>query len=265
MIPIHPLAAPELKRWKDDGWRALVGRAPTDADPIFPNPKGKAILPRSADLLREDLEAADLPSKFDGQPFEFNDLRHSFSTWLSSAGVPKETRDRLMGHVPQSVGERHYTATDLRLLEAAIARIVLDPKADSRDAKPTNGGSQLSQELSHESGADTDQRQVAIVSPVLGGVAEWSKAAVLKTAVPATVPGVRIPSPPPAFSQENLVHCRHAWLVRRWRVRRRLRNHATADPPRFADRLTTAVANVPFERFPWPARIQRTETACWAG
>jgi hypothetical protein len=27
-------------------------------------------------------------------------------------------------------------------------------------------------------------------------VAEWSKAAVLKTAVPATVPGVRIPSPP---------------------------------------------------------------------
>jgi hypothetical protein len=31
---------------------------------------------------------------------------------------------------------------------------------------------------------------------VHGGVAEWSKAAVLKTAVPATVPGVRIPSPP---------------------------------------------------------------------
>jgi hypothetical protein len=30
----------------------------------------------------------------------------------------------------------------------------------------------------------------------LGGVAEWSKAAVLKTAVLARVPGVRIPSPP---------------------------------------------------------------------
>ena len=34
----------------------------------------------------------------------------------------------------------------------------------------------------------------------LGGVAEWSKAAVLKTAVPVTVPGVRIPSPPPIVS-----------------------------------------------------------------
>jgi hypothetical protein len=36
---------------------------------------------------------------------------------------------------------------------------------------------------------------------VLGGVAEWSMAAVLKTAVPVTVPGVRIPSPPLGFSR----------------------------------------------------------------
>ena len=35
---------------------------------------------------------------------------------------------------------------------------------------------------------------------VPGGVAERSKAAVLKTAVPVTVPGVRIPSPPPVIS-----------------------------------------------------------------
>jgi hypothetical protein len=34
----------------------------------------------------------------------------------------------------------------------------------------------------------------------IGGVAEWFKAAVLKTAVLARVPGVRIPSPPPAKS-----------------------------------------------------------------
>jgi hypothetical protein len=36
----------------------------------------------------------------------------------------------------------------------------------------------------------TDNKQI------LGGVAEWSKAAVLKTAELARVPGVRIPSPP---------------------------------------------------------------------
>jgi intergrase/recombinase len=53
-----------------------------------------------------------------GEPFEFNDLRHSFATWLASAGVPKETRDRLMGRAAASVGERHYTATDVQLLQA---------------------------------------------------------------------------------------------------------------------------------------------------
>ncbi len=38
-----------------------------------------------------------------------------------------------------------------------------------------------------------------------GGVAEWSKAAVLKTAVPARVPGVRIPSPPLIFQSFRVV------------------------------------------------------------
>src|SRR5579872_402544 len=33
----------------------------------------------------------------------------------------------------------------------------------------------------------------------LGGMCEWLKQAVLKTAVPETVPGVRIPLPPPLF------------------------------------------------------------------
>jgi hypothetical protein len=35
-----------------------------------------------------------------------------------------------------------------------------------------------------------------------GGMAEWSMAAVLKTAVPGRVPGVRIPLPPPASQRE---------------------------------------------------------------
>jgi hypothetical protein len=34
-----------------------------------------------------------------------------------------------------------------------------------------------------------------------GGMAEWSMAVVLKTTEPATVPGVRIPLPPPMFSK----------------------------------------------------------------
>src|SRR5437868_13158268 len=36
-----------------------------------------------------------------------------------------------------------------------------------------------------------------------GGMAEWSMAVVLKTTVPETVPGVRIPLPPPSFALDR--------------------------------------------------------------
>jgi hypothetical protein len=38
-----------------------------------------------------------------------------------------------------------------------------------------------------------------------GGVAEWFNAAVLKTVVPARVPGVRIPPPPPHSLHKSLI------------------------------------------------------------
>jgi hypothetical protein len=48
------------------------------------------------------------------------------------------------------------------------------------------------------------------VAPSSGRVAEWSNAAVLKTAEPETVPGVRIPPLPPSIvglkKIESLVH-----------------------------------------------------------
>ncbi len=39
---------------------------------------------------------------------------------------------------------------------------------------------------------------------ILGRMAEWSNAAVLKTAEPETVPGVRIPLLPPYYSLETI-------------------------------------------------------------
>ena len=41
-------------------------------------------------------------------------------------------------------------------------------------------------------------RTVVAVRPLRGGMCEWLKQAVLKTAVRETVPGVRIPLPPPS-------------------------------------------------------------------
>jgi len=124
-LPIHSQLRAALKAWHESGWKEKVGRGPKPSDPIFPGRGGRPCRQKSAALLREDLEAAKLPTIYEnGEPFEFNDLRHSFASWLASAEVPKETRDRLMGHSAASVGERHYTARDVpnRRDARAVAR-----------------------------------------------------------------------------------------------------------------------------------------------
>lgn len=52
-------------------------------------------------------------------------------------------------------------------------------------------------------------KNVCVILPIVhGGLAEWSKAAVLKTVVPARVPGVRIPKPPPIDKSHKIL-----WLL----------------------------------------------------
>jgi hypothetical protein len=45
--------------------------------------------------------------------------------------------------------------------------------------------------------ANAQRRVLDLLSNSRGGMAEWSMAVVLKTTEPETVPGVRIPLPPP--------------------------------------------------------------------
>jgi len=176
-IPLHSEATRRLKQWKTEGWKEYSGRASRDDDPIFPDEHGCPDRPKSAELLREDLEAAGLPTTYQGHPFEFNDLRHSFSTWLASAGVPKETRDRLMGHAAASVGERHYTARDVELLRQAIETIRLDPAGRPGHGSPPSQPPQLSPQLSQEelqdTGTDGQTLQNQIVRRGSQAVRQW--------------------------------------------------------------------------------------------
>ncbi|MDE3207212.1 MAG: tyrosine-type recombinase/integrase [Pseudomonadota bacterium] len=51
--------------------------------------------------------------------FRVHDLRHTFATRLRAAGVAKEDRSALLGHVTTSMPE-HYAAADVeRLVELA--------------------------------------------------------------------------------------------------------------------------------------------------
>jgi hypothetical protein len=100
-----------------------------------------------------------------------------------------------------------------------MVNVVNLPQSGAREAPPTSPapgglatrleGAQRAPAPGHPSGhaarPNIDDRPVPkpfnpmprFATPADGGVAEWSMAAVLKTAVLARVPGVRIPSPPP--------------------------------------------------------------------
>jgi integrase len=138
-LPLHSLAVRALKAWRATGWARWVGRHPQPTDFVFPNASGEGWRPATAKMLRADLRAAGLPAAFEGHPYTAHATRRSFSTWLREAGVDAETRDRLMGHAPASVGERHYTAMTaavLAKLRDAVELIELDLSSGELIALP---------------------------------------------------------------------------------------------------------------------------------
>jgi len=209
--PLHRLAVRALRAWKAVGWTKLVGRKPEGTDFVFPDDKGKARRPRDADNVRSDLVAAGLPTTFAGEQLTFKDcVRHSFATWLGAAGVADEIIGRLQGHAARSVTRRHYIGDTLAPLRDAIGRIQLDASASEVVRFPfvvaANAGdptrrfavtAELTADLPRPAVSGRGQREDKLAKVhVFGGVAERSKAAVLKTADGASHPGVRI-SPPP--------------------------------------------------------------------
>jgi integrase len=125
-LPLHPQTSKALHAWKTNGWVLLVGRQPRRSDPVFPNERGDHHRPRSAELLRHDLELAGCPTLFAGEhPLDFHATRRSFATWLEANGVSGDVIDRMMGHAAKNVRKRHYSATDIELMRRAVETIQL--------------------------------------------------------------------------------------------------------------------------------------------
>lgn len=113
-LPLHPSAIEALKWWREEGWKAWVGREPNDLDPIFSDQGGKHYRPNSARLLRIDLKHAGLPTGFVGKgdgklfPFEFHALRRTFAQLLEKVGLERSKISALMGHTAGDVTAEHY-------------------------------------------------------------------------------------------------------------------------------------------------------------
>jgi Phage integrase family len=92
--------------------------------------------PRDAELLREHLEAAGLPTKDEaGRPFVFHSLRHTFSTELEAAGAEGEIIDRMLGHRPATIRGRHYSKPSLEAMTRAVRLLILDPPTSNENGQ----------------------------------------------------------------------------------------------------------------------------------
>lgn len=95
-VPLHPLVVETLERMKHRQGRVFLTRAGT---PYYDSGKlaGGQVKTGWAGMCRRAGVSGVTP----------HTLRHSFSTWLTSAGVHPRVRDELMGHETSGMGSRY--------------------------------------------------------------------------------------------------------------------------------------------------------------
>jgi integrase len=71
-------------------------------------------------------------AKLEPRDLQLHECRHSYSSWLAAAGIPRERRDRYLGHVDTSMDWRYTHALDHQLLDDALALADYLRRADTR-------------------------------------------------------------------------------------------------------------------------------------
>lgn len=142
-LPLHPLTLEALKAWQQKGWKNYVGKAPNQADPLFPRGRGAAMgngnigqpgdfcFSESAGLVREDLERLELPTTFTDSTkgitinLDFHSLRHTFSHLLELAGADEAQIGVLLGHAPRNVVRSNYLSKNMKVFRDLVERLPL--------------------------------------------------------------------------------------------------------------------------------------------
>ena len=130
---MHPVLADMLTRWRL-GWGALIGRAPTAADPIVPRAPGRwrdapgtpHTKKTGGDLMDSILAALEIPPA----PMKAHALRSTFVSLAIEDGAD----DRLIERITHTTGqgrrafERYDRADYWPMLCAEVAKIRIVPK-----------------------------------------------------------------------------------------------------------------------------------------
>jgi integrase len=78
-----------------------------------------ATTPYSYSGVRARAMSAYEDAKVEPSDLQLHECRHSFSSWLAAAGIPRERRDRYLGHVDTSMDGRYMHALDHQYLDDA--------------------------------------------------------------------------------------------------------------------------------------------------
>jgi hypothetical protein len=145
-IPAH--VAIGLEAWRDDGWRAAYGRAPTPSDFVVPHmvERGKTkgelrAWPETRLLHHLKLDARDAGLR----PSTLRDARHWFVSQLTRAGADRRSIQR-MTHTRERDVIEAYTHLDHETLSRAIALLPVGERAPLV-ALPTPGPAEPEQLL----------------------------------------------------------------------------------------------------------------------
>jgi hypothetical protein len=130
-VPLNSNVVTEMKKWKAEGWERYQGRAPIDADPVFPKQGGAFGRIVQASQFRDDLHLAGLPTFHttdEGKkvPYTFhNGTRSTFVSALNALRVDENDRQALMRHSKKGVTNQSYTTDDMGRLREGVERLPL--------------------------------------------------------------------------------------------------------------------------------------------
>jgi integrase len=120
-VPVHPRLAEVLAAWRDTGWTAFVGRAPTPSDLIVPNQAGT---PRSVQRGNRDFKR-DL-AKLGFRERHHYCTRHTFITLTQDDGGAPDVL-RWITHAPPRGAYEGYTRGQWGRLCEELARLRINP------------------------------------------------------------------------------------------------------------------------------------------
>ncbi len=99
---------------------------------------------KTAEMLKEDLQGAEIPVSIDGQDADFHALRMTANRRMRQAGIPTKIRQAILGHKTAAMTEKIYDRVSLDEVMDAAKKVPTVPR-EKRQAKATGTDGRKSQ------------------------------------------------------------------------------------------------------------------------